>query len=188
MDPVKQFVAWYDEAVAAKVEMADAMALSTISAGGPSSRMVLYRGLSGGAPRFFTNYNSHKGHELASDPRVALLFHWIPFERQVRIEGVAEKLSAAESDEYFASRPYGHRINAWASDQSSEIGSRDELLARAAELTAKYPTDVPRPPHWGGYRVIPAAIELWQGRPDRFHERNLFELVDGVWRARLLSP
>jgi pyridoxamine 5'-phosphate oxidase len=186
MDPIQRFVEWYDAAVAAGAPMPDAMVMSTTA---PASRVVLYRGLSNRAPRFFTNYESRKGHELARDPRVALCFHWAVLERQVRIEGVAEKLSAAESDEYFAARPYGHQLNAWASHQSETIGSRDELLARVAELTAKYPEGkVPRPPHWGGYRVVPHAIELWQGRPDRMHERELFELQAGEWTKRLLAP
>jgi pyridoxamine 5'-phosphate oxidase len=185
VNPIDELIAWYDAAVAAGAPMPDAMVLSTH---GPSSRVVLYRGLSDGCPRFFTNYNSRKGHELASDPRAALLFHWAVLERQVRIEGVVEKLPEAESDDYFAQRPYGHKINAWASNQSEEISSRDELLARAEEFTKKYPTEVPRPPHWGGYRVRPSVVELWQGRPDRFHDRFLYERVDGAWRRRMLAP
>ncbi len=185
-DPIERFVEWFDAAVAAAVPMPDAMVLSTA---GPSSRVVLYRGLSDGSPRFFTNYESRKGHELERDPRAALLFHWATMERQVRIEGVVEKISAAESDEYFASRPYGHQLNAWASHQSSTIQSRDELLARVEELTKKYPAgSVPRPPHWGGYRVVPSAVELWQGRPDRMHDRVLFEREGSGWGFRLLSP
>lgn len=184
--PIQRFVEWYDAAVAANVPMPDSMVLST---SGPSSRVVLYRGLSEGSPRFFTNYRSRKGHELEADPRAALLFHWAALERQVRIEGVVEKLSAAESDDYFAARPYGHQLNAWASAQSEEIESRDELLARVAELTERYREgSVPRPPHWGGYRVVPSAIELWQGRPDRMHERERFDRVGAIWKRRLLAP
>lgn len=183
------FVAWFDEAVAAAVPMPESMVVSTLSASGPSSRVVLYRGLSEGCPRFFTNYESHKGHELAADARVALLFHWATLERQVRIEGEAEKLSAQESDAYFAARPYGHQLNAWASKQSSELANREELLARLDKFAKKYPEGhVPRPPYWGGYRVVPRVVELWQGRPDRFHERTLYERRDGAWTQRLLSP
>lgn len=182
---IEKFVEWYAAAVAANVPMPDAMVLST---NGPASRVVLYRGLSDGCPRFFTNYHSPKAHQLTADPRAALLFHWAPLERQVRIEGVVEKLSEAESDEYFAARPYGHRLNAWASNQSEEIATREELLARVELFAKKYPNHVPRPPHWGGYRVRPSSIELWQGMPDRMHERLLFERVGETWRQRILSP
>lgn len=189
-DPIDRFLLWYDEAVAAGVPTPDAMVLSTVSPeGAPSSRVVLYRGLSAQAPRFFTNYESRKGHDLATNPRASLLFHWDALQRQVRFEGVVEKLSAEESDEYFRLRPRGHQINAWTSPQSAPIGSRGALLARFAELEQQFEgRDVPRPPHWGGYRLIPRVIELWQGMPDRMHEREVFTRVGDGWLESILAP
>ena len=194
-DPIQRFVEWYEAAVAAGVRTPDAMVLSTATPdGAPSSRVVLYRGLSEGNLRFFTNYESRKGHELAQNPRASLLFHWEPLERQVRLVGMIEKVSAAESDAYFAARPRGHQLNAWTSAQSTEIESRDVLLAKFAEIEARFAgRDVTRPPHWGGYRLIANTVELWQGMADRMHHRDVFRRGPGIgdasgWTRSLLSP
>ncbi len=189
-DPIDRFLSWFAEAAAAGVPTPEAMVLSTVSPeGAPSSRVVLYRGLSGRAPRFFTNYESRKGHELALNPRASLLFHWDAQQRQVRLEGVVEKLSADESDEYFAARPRGHQLNAWTSAQSAPIESRDVLLTRYEELEKLYEgKPVPRPPHWGGFRLVPRVIELWQGKPDRMHEREVYTRVGDRWLVSILAP
>jgi len=189
-DPIQRFEEWFDAAVKAGVRTPDAMVLSTATRDGlPSARVVLYRGLSEGNLRFFTNYESRKGHELADNPRAALLFHWDPLERQVRLEGTVEKIDAAESDAYFAARPRGHQINAWASAQSTPIASREELLARQAEVEARFADRlVPRPPHWGGYRLIAETVELWQGMPDRMHDRELYRRTASGWSCSILSP
>jgi pyridoxamine 5'-phosphate oxidase len=189
MDPIALFEAWFREAVAAGVTHPEQMVVATATRDGvPSARVVLFRGISAGGFRFFTNYDSRKGHELEANPRAALVFHWDPQERQVRVEGRVEKLSAEESDAYFAARPHGHRIGAWASDQSQEIANRDVLLKKQDEYLARYGENVPRPPHWGGYRVVPSMIELWQGKPDRLHERHVFIRTNGGWTRKLLSP
>lgn len=189
-DPLDRFLLWFQEAGAVGVPTPEAMVLSTVSLeGAPSSRVVLYRGLSGRAPRFFTNYESRKGHELAVNPRASLLFHWDALQRQVRFEGVVERLSAEESDEYFADRPRGHQLNAWASNQSAPIESRGTLLSRYAELERLYEgRPVPRPPHWGGFRLVPRVIELWQGMPDRMHEREVYTHVGDRWLGSILAP
>jgi pyridoxamine 5'-phosphate oxidase len=189
-DPIERFVSWYDAAVAIGARMPDAMVLSTATRdGAPSARVVLYRGLSERSPRFFTNYESRKGRELDENPRASLLFHWEPLARQVRIEGTIERLPAEESDAYFRERPRGHQLNAWSSKQSSEIESRDALLARHAEIEERFEgSDVPRPPYWGGYRVVPSLIELWQGMADRMHHREVFYQEGNAWRAAILSP
>lgn len=189
-DPIDRFLLWFDEAGAVGVPTPEAMVLSTVSPeGAPSSRVVLYRGLSARAPRFFTNYESRKGHDLAQNPRASLLFHWDALQRQVRFEGVVEKLSAEESDDYFRQRPRGHQLNAWTSQQSAPLASRGALLARHAELEKQYEgKDVPRPPHWGGYRLIPRVIELWQGMPDRMHEREVYTRVGDGWVLSILAP
>jgi len=190
IDPIQRFNEWYDAAVAAAVRTPDAMVLSTATLdGAPSSRVVLFRGLSEGHVRFFTNYESRKGHELAANPRAALLFHWDPLERQVRLEGTIEKLDAAESDAYFAGRPRGHQLNAWTSAQSTEIQSRDALLAKHAEIEARYAgRAVPRPPYWGGYRLVATHVELWQGMPDRMHHREVYRRTASGWTRSILSP
>jgi pyridoxamine 5'-phosphate oxidase len=189
-DPIQRFVEWYDAAVAAGIKAPDAMVLATATPdGAPSSRVVLYRGLSEGNLRFFTNYDSRKGHELAANPRASLLFHWDPLERQVRLEGTVEKLDGAESDAYFAARPRGHQLNAWTSAQSTEIESRAALVAKYAEVEARFAgRDVPRPPYWGGYRLIAATVELWQGMPDRMHHREVFRRSATGWTCSILSP
>jgi pyridoxamine 5'-phosphate oxidase len=188
-DPIALFEAWFQEAIDAGVRHPETMIVATATrAGVPSARVVLFRGISAGGFRFFTNYESRKGHELEENPRAALVFHWDPQERQVRVEGRVEKLSPEESDAYFQARPHGHRIGAWASDQSTAIADREVLLKKQEELLARYGEDVPRPAHWGGYRVVPEVIELWQGKPDRLHERHVFTREGGGWRQTLLSP
>jgi pyridoxamine 5'-phosphate oxidase len=167
------------------------MTLATCTRDGrPSARVVLLKTLDERGFTFFTNYDSRKGREIEENPRAALVFLWHLIERQVRIEGTVEMVTAAESDEYFANRPLGSRLGAWASRQSEVICGREFLEARHAELMAKYPDgNVPRPPNWGGYRVIPAVFEFWQGRPSRMHDRIAFiREADGSWTKKRLSP
>ncbi len=189
-DPVTLFVRWYAEAVAAPDPFADAMTLATATAEGrPSARMVLYKGLSAGEPRFFTNYESRKGRELEQNPRAALVFHWTSLTRQVRIEGAVERLSEAESDNYFASRERESQLGAWASQQSRALRDRSELEQRYAEFERKYSgTAVPRPPHWGGFRLVADAYEFWIGLSHRLHERARYERTEQGWTSQLLSP
>ncbi|KDC47452.1 pyridoxamine 5'-phosphate oxidase [Bordetella bronchiseptica] len=187
--PFQQFARWFDEAVAARVPEPNAMTLATVNAEGqPSARIVLIKGYDDAGFVFFTNYESRKGLDLDANPRASLLFFWQPLERQVRIEGVIEKVSAAESDEYFHSRPLGSRLGAWASRQSQPI-TRDELEAREREFCDRYGEHPPRPPHWGGYRLKPNRFEFWQGRPSRLHDRLRYE-PDGKqgWTIDRLSP
>ncbi|CCN17815.1 pyridoxamine 5'-phosphate oxidase [Bordetella bronchiseptica] len=187
--PFQQFARWFDEAVAARVPEPNAMTLATVNAEGqPSARIVLIKGYDDAGFVFFTNYESRKGLDLDANPRASLLFFWQPLERQVRIEGVIEKVSAAESDEYFHSRPLGSRLGAWASRQSQPI-TRDELEAREREFRDRYDEHPPRPPHWGGYRLKPNRFEFWQGRPSRLHDRLRYE-PDGKqgWTIDRLSP
>ena len=189
-DPFVQFGHWMDEAIAASAAEPTAMCLSTASTDGrPSSRMVLLKGFDKDGFVFYTNYNSHKGRELAENPFAAITFFWPELERQVRITGRTSKVSAEESDEYFKSRPYTSRLGAWASNQSEPIESKTVLVTRAAKLAIKYAAgSVPRPLHWGGYRVVPDGIEFWQGRPSRLHDRICYELSEASWRIRRLSP
>ena len=189
-DPFALFHRWFDEAVAAALLEPNAMTLATCTPDGvPSARVVLLKALDDRGFTFFTNYDSRKGREMATNPRVALVFLWQPLERQVRIEGTVEKVTPAESDAYFANRPLGSRLGAWASGQSAAISDRAFLETQHAALVAKYPDgDVPRPPHWGGYRVIPMAIEFWQGRPSRLHDRIVFTRTAGGWEKRRLAP
>jgi pyridoxamine 5'-phosphate oxidase len=182
---------WYEEAVAAGLAEPTAMALATATAdGAPSVRFVLHKGIDDDGVRFFTNYESRKGRELAANPRAALAIHWQPLNRQVRMEGAVERLPEADSDAYFGSRARGSRIGAWASPQSREIPSRQWLEERAAEADARFGGDeVPRPPYWGGYLLRPVAVELWQGRPDRLHDRRRFlRGEDGAWTEQRLAP
>jgi pyridoxamine 5'-phosphate oxidase len=189
--PLELVREWFGEAVSAGLPEPSAMALATATPDGvPSVRFLLLKGIDDDGVQFFTNYESRKGRELAQNPRAALAMFWQPLQRQVRMEGAVTPLDEAESDAYFASRARGSRIGAWASLQSRAIPDRAWLESRVAETEARFPDDdVPRPSYWGGYRLVPDAIELWQGRPNRLHERRQFlRGPDGGWREELLSP
>lgn len=192
---VAQFRQWLDEAVAAQLPEPAALTLATVDAatGQPSQRVVLLKGLPDDAGfLFFTNYDSRKGHELASQPRAALNFFWPGLERQVRVEGVVEKAPENVSTEYFQSRPRGSQVGAWASPQSEKIASREQLEAREHEVEARFQgqNPLPRPPHWGGYVLRPTRLEFWQGRPSRLHDRLVYELAEGGsdWKISRLAP
>jgi pyridoxamine 5'-phosphate oxidase len=189
-DPFRQFQAWFEEAHALSVYEPNAMALATADAEGrPSVRMVLLKGVDERGLSFFTNLSSRKAREIAANPRAALTFWWGPMERQVRFEGTIEGVSEAEADAYFATRPRGAQIGAWASAQSSTIAGREVLEAAVAELEARYGEgDVPRPPVWGGYRLLPEVVEFWQGRGDRLHDRLLYSREGDAWRIARLAP
>ncbi|CAG2148656.1 pyridoxamine 5'-phosphate oxidase [Cupriavidus numazuensis] len=189
-DPIAQFKRWFDEAVTAKLPEPNAMTLATVGADGqPSARIVLLKGMDEKGFTFFTNYESRKGLDMAANPRAALLFHWVQLERQVRVEGRVEKVADDESDAYYASRPLGSRLGAWASEQSREVPGRDVLEQRESEYRAKFGENPPRPAHWGGYRVVPTALEFWQGRPSRLHDRIAYRVeADGSWKIVRLSP
>jgi pyridoxamine 5'-phosphate oxidase len=188
-DAFRQFARWWDEAVSAQVREANAMTLATAQADGrPAARTVLLKGYDDRGFVFFTNYLSRKGRELETNPRACLLFFWPELERQVRIDGDVARADDRESDEYFRSRPLTSRIGAWASPQSEVITSKAWLLARAAEMGLRHGIAPTRPPHWGGYRVTPEAIEFWQGRPSRLHDRLLYTRVPGGWQRVRLAP
>ncbi len=189
-DPIIQFRTWMNEALDAELPEPNAMTVATVGADGkPSARVLLIKGVDQRGFVFFTNYESHKGRDLEANPHASLVFYWIELERQVRIDGRVEKLPEEESDGYFDSRPLDSRIGAWASNQSRELSSRLALVANAAKYAARYAMNPPRPPHWGGYVVIPEAIEFWQGRPSRLHDRILYTCQpDGSWKIVRLAP
>ena len=189
--PFEQFNRWWDDAITSKLEDVNAMTLATASASGmPSARIVLLKSASANGFVFFTNYNSFKGKELEENPFACLVFFWKELERQIRITGNIEKVSAAESDEYFNSRPTGSQIGAWASPQSSIIPSREAIEANIIKYEEKFAgADITRPPYWGGYIVIPKVIEFWQGRPNRLHDRIQYsKQQDGTWKFDRLAP
>ena len=189
-DAIQQFEKWWSEAIASEIEEPNAMTLATINEQGfPSARIVLVKDISEQGFSFFSNYNSDKGQQINAQNRGALLFFWKELERQVRIEGTIEKLSDADSDAYFASRPRGSRIAAWSSPQSEIIADRSVLDQRAAEFEEKFQNqDVPRPPHWGGYLVRPLSIEFWQGRSSRMHDRLKYIKEGNGWKIERLAP
>ena len=193
-DPLVQFARWIDDAEASDTAEPTAVVLSTVGPDGrPSARTVLLKGVSGGGFVVFSNYQSRKGRELAADPFAALTFTWAELSRQVRIEGRVERTSAEESDAYFATRPRGSQIGAWASPQSEAIADRDELVRRVDDVAQRFAdvASIPRPPHWGGLRLVPDRIELWQGRADRLHDRLVYlpdETGGASWRIERLAP
>jgi len=191
-NPIRQFERWFSDALASELAEPNAMCLSTVGAAGkPSARMVLLKGVSASGFVFFTNYLSRKGQELRANPNAALTFYWAELERQVRIEGTVAPVSPEESESYFASRPFRSRLGAAVSPQSQVIPSRAALEEEMARLEAQYAASeaVPRPDHWGGYRLSPDSIEFWQGRRSRLHDRILYSLsTSGLWEIRRLAP
>lgn len=191
-NPFTQFAKWFQAVLEAKLPEPNAMTLATATPSGkPSARMVLLKGFDENGFVFFTNYNSHKGQELIQNPQAALVFNWLELHRQVRIEGTVEKVSDEESTEYFQSRPKGSQIGAWASPQSSVIPNREVLEEKVAQLRQVYEhaEALPRPEHWGGFRVKPDRIEFWQGRPSRLHDRIQFSRqANGSWKIERLAP
>ncbi|WP_295636465.1 pyridoxamine 5'-phosphate oxidase [uncultured Methylibium sp.] len=189
-DPLAQFELWLDQALKAELPEPNAMTLATVGPDGrPSTRVVLIKGCDARGLTWYTNYESRKGRELAGSPFAALQFHWVELERVVRIEGRVEKTEAAESDAYFQSRPLDSRLGAWASPQSQVIASRAVLVANAAKAGARYALNPPRPPHWGGYRLVPDRWEFWQGRRSRLHDRlRYLRQDDGHWLRERLAP
>lgn len=189
-DPLALFALWFEAARTHPIAQPEAMTLATVDADGlPDARTVLMRGVEGGGFRFFTNYTSAKGQALAAHAYAALLFHWEPLERQVRIRGPVTRLDAAASDAYFRGRPRLSQLGAWASPQSSVIADRTELERRVAEVEARFAGhDVPRPPHWGGFHVHPESIEFWQGQPGRLHDRLRYRQSGDGWVRERLAP
>jgi pyridoxamine 5'-phosphate oxidase len=188
-DPIRQFARWWDETLKSEVLEPNAMTLATADAAGrPSARTVLIKDFDPAGFVFYSNYDSRKGRELAANPRATLLFFWRELERQVIVEGVVAQIDAAESDAYYASRPLPSRLGAWASPQSQPIPGKAWLLARAAEMGLRHGLNPARPPHWGGYRLVPERLEFWQGRPSRLHDRLAYTLEGGVWYRARLAP
>jgi pyridoxamine 5'-phosphate oxidase len=191
-NPIRQFQTWFDEVRASGVSEQDATSMTLATAakdGRPSARVVLLKSFDDRGFVFYTNYQSRKGKELSENPRACLLFYWSELWRQVRIEGDIEKISTAESEEYFQSRPLGSRLGAWASNQSEVVEAREILESRFAELQKRFGADVPRPDHWGGYRLRPNSIEFWQGRDNRLHDRLRYRIQEnGAWVIERLEP
>lgn len=188
-DALRQFDMWLRDAMQAGLPLPNAMTLATVdAAGAPDARIVLLKGLERGGFAFYTNYRSRKARELEARPAACLVFQWSELERQVRAEGAVEKVSAAESDAYFASRPLGARLSAWASAQSEAVSSRKILEQEMEQVSKRFGSDPPRPPHWGGYRVMPRQLEFWQGRADRLHDRLLYTRAGSAWRIERLAP
>jgi len=188
-DPIAQFGLWLQQAIDGQLPEPTAMTLATVGANGrPSTRVVLAKGFDARGIVWYTNYDSRKGRELAGNAFAALQFHWVEMERVVRIEGRVEKASAEESDTYFASRPLDSRIGAWASPQSQVVASRAVLVANAAKFGARFMLQPPRPPHWGGYRLVPDTFEFWQGRRSRLHDRLRYRLDGTAWVRERLAP
>ncbi|MEJ5990418.1 pyridoxamine 5'-phosphate oxidase [Ramlibacter sp. PS3R-8] len=188
-DPLQQFDQWLTEAIAGQVPEPNAMTLATVASDlRPSTRIVLVKGYDARGICWYTNYESRKGQELAGNPYAALQFHWVELERVVRIEGRVEKVSAQESDTYYASRPLDSRIGAWASPQSQVIPGRGMLVTNAAKYSAQFLLQPPRPPHWGGYRLVPDQWQFWQGRKSRLHDRLRYRQAGGAWVRERLAP
>jgi pyridoxamine 5'-phosphate oxidase len=188
-DPLKQFERWLNEAIQSEVPEPNAMTVATVASNmRPSTRVVLIKGYDERGIVWYTNYNSRKGQELAGNPFAALQFHWVELERVVRIEGRMEKISEADSDAYFHSRPLDSRIGAWASPQSQVIDGRTVLVTNAAKYAAQFMLNPPRPPHWGGYRLVPDEWQFWQGRKSRLHDRLRYRLSEGDWIRERLAP
>ncbi|GCL65979.1 pyridoxamine 5'-phosphate oxidase [Pseudaquabacterium pictum] len=187
--PLQQFETWLQQAIDGQLPEPNAMTLATVGADGrPSTRVVLIKGLDARGLVWYTNFNSRKGQELAANPMAALQFHWVELERVVRIEGRVERVADAEADAYYASRPLDSRIGAWASPQSQVIGGRGVLVAQAARYAAQFALSPPRPPHWGGFRLVPDRWEFWQGRKSRLHDRLRYRLDGDTWVRERLAP
>jgi pyridoxamine 5'-phosphate oxidase len=189
-NPFDGFSLWFDEAIANNEIEANACVLSTVDNSNlqPTSRIVYLKELKNNQFVFYTNYKSQKGKELSDNPKASLLFFWPGLQRQVRIEGIVNKVSPEESDVYFASRPRESQLGAWASHQSEILNDRNDLITRLEELDLKYPDRVPRPPHWGGYALIPQLLEFWQGLPSRLHDRLIFQKTDDNWNTFRKNP
>jgi pyridoxamine 5'-phosphate oxidase len=188
-DPLVQFERWMQDAIDASLPLPNAMTLATVSAQGtPDARAVLLKGIDGGGFVFYSNYLSRKGRQLEAKPAGCLLFLWSAIERQVRIEGSVERVAGSESDAYFASRPLGARLAAWASAQSERVADRAALERSLEQMRARHGNRPPRPSHWGGYRLTPVAIEFWQGRENRLHDRLLYRRAAGAWTIERLAP